>query len=148
MDSRGLVIPRGSGDAIPVSAPWAEPGAAIGGLNGAVWADENDDGSVDGYVINGQYYAGIPQGYDPTLRRVSTGGAALGATAGATIPDASMLEGAVVGAPVGGLNGAVWADRDNDGRVDGYVYNGQYYEGAPTVAVTPAPMPGRSGERG
>ena len=44
----------------------AAVGAAIGGLAGAVWADNNNDGYVDGYVYNGQYYAGTPQGYDPT----------------------------------------------------------------------------------
>ena len=44
----------------------AAVGAAIGGLAGAVWADNNNDGYVDGYVQNGQYYAGTPQGYDPT----------------------------------------------------------------------------------
>ena len=103
-------------------------------MAGAVWADNNNDGYVDGYVYNGQYYAGTPQGYDPTLHRVATGalgGAALGAVAGAVIPGVSVLEGAVIGAAVGGLAGAIWADRDNDGRVDGYVYNGQYYAGAP-----------------
>ena len=51
----------------------AAVGAAIGGLAGAVWADNNNDGYVDGYVQNGQYYAGTPQGYDPTLRGVATG---------------------------------------------------------------------------
>ena len=133
----------------------AAVGAAIGGLAGAVWADNNNDGYVDGYVHNGQYYAGTPQGYDPTLRRVATGalgGAALGAVAGAVIPGLSVLEGAVIGAAVGGIAGAIWADRDNDGRVDGYVYNGQYYAGAPTgAAPAPAPVytaPTRSGERG
>src|SRR6478736_5932334 len=72
----------------------AAVGAAIGGLAGAVWADTNNDGYVDGYVQNGQYYAGTPQGYDPTLRRVATGalgGAALGAVAGAVIPGVSIL---------------------------------------------------------
>jgi uncharacterized membrane protein len=132
----------------------AAVGAAIGGLAGAVWADQNNDGYVDGYVQNGQYYPGTPQGYDPTLRRVATGalgGAALGAAAGAVIPGVSVLEGAVIGAAVGGLAGAVWADRDNDGRVDGYVYNGQYYAGAPSTTAPPAPTysaPARSGERG
>ena len=132
----------------------AAVGAAIGGLAGAVWADNNNDGYVDGYVQNGQYYSGTPQGYDPTLHRVAVGalgGAALGAVAGAVIPGVSTLEGAVIGAAVGGLAGAIWADRDNDGRVDGYVYNGQYYAGAPT-STAPAPMaappPTRSGERG
>jgi uncharacterized membrane protein len=131
----------------------AAVGAAIGGLSGAVWADNNNDGYVDGYVSNGQYYTGTPQGYDPTLRRVATGalgGAALGAVGGALIPGVSMLEGAVIGAAVGGLAGAIWADRDNDGRADGYVYNGQYYQGAPN-STAPAPTytpPARTGERG
>jgi hypothetical protein len=131
----------------------AAVGAVIGGLANAVWADRNNDGYVDGYVQNGQYYAGQPQGYDPTLRRVATGalgGAALGAAAGAVIPGLSVLEGAVIGAAVGGVAGAIWADRDNDGRVDGYVYNGQYYAGAPaTTTTTPVyTAPVRSGERG
>ena len=131
----------------------AAVGAGIGGLAGAVWADRNNDGYVDGYVSNGQYYAGQPQGYDPTLGRVATGalgGAALGAAAGAVIPGLSILEGAVIGAAVGGVAGAVWADRDNDGRVDGYIQNGQYYQGGPAAAA-PAPTytaPARSGERG
>ena len=131
----------------------AAVGAAIGGLAGAVWSDQNNDGYVDGYMYNGQYYAGTPQGYDPTLRRVATGavgGAALGAVGGAVIPGLSVLEGAVIGAAVGGLAGAIWADRDNDGRVDGYVQNGQYYAGAPSTTA-PAPTytpPARSGERG
>ncbi|MFL6800765.1 MAG: glycine zipper domain-containing protein, partial [Sphingomicrobium sp.] len=84
----------------------AAVGAAIGGLAGAVWSDQNNDGYVDGYVQNGQYYPGTPTGYDPTLRRVATGalgGAALGAVGGALIPGVSVLEGAVIGAAVGGL---------------------------------------------
>ena len=131
----------------------AAVGAVIGGLANAVWADNNNDGYVDGYVQNGQYYSGTPQGYDPTLRRVATGalgGAAIGGVAGAVIPGVSVLEGAVIGAAVGGLAGAIWADRDNDGRVDGYVQNGQYYAGAP-ASTAPAPTytpPARSGERG
>ena len=115
----------------------AAVGAAIGGLAGAVWSDSNNDGYVDGYMYNGQYYAGTPSGYDPNTHSVlasaatgALGGAALGAAAGAVIPGVSILQGAVIGAAVGGLAGAVWADRDNDGRVDGYVYNGQYYNGA------------------
>jgi hypothetical protein len=133
----------------------AAVGAAIGGLAGAVWADNNNDGYVDGYVQNGQYYAGQPQGYDPTLRGVATGalgGAALGAAAGAVIPGLSVLQGAVIGAAVGGIAGAIWADQNNDGVVDGYVYNGQYYAGSPSsTAPAPsnsAPPAGRSGERG
>src|SRR5688572_16512785 len=132
----------------------AAVGAAIGGLAGAVWSDSNNDGYVDGYMYNGQYYAGTPQGYDPTLRRVATGavgGAALGAVGGALIPGLSVLEGAVIGAAVGGIAGAIWADQNNDGRVDGYVHNGQYYPGSPTGAPAPtysAPPTARSGERG
>ena len=38
----------------------------------------------------------------------------------------------MIGAAVGGVAGAVWADRDNDGRVDGYISNGQYYQGGPS----------------
>jgi outer membrane lipoprotein SlyB len=130
----------------------AAVGAAIGGLSGAVWSDNNNDGYVDGYVQNGQYYQGQPQGYDPTLRRVATGalgGAALGGLAGAVIPGLSTLEGAVIGAAVGGVAGAIWADQNNDGRVDGYVQNGQYYQGSPTAAPQPTySAPVRSGERG
>ena len=43
-------------------------GAAIGGLAGAVWADNDRDGRADGYVYNGQYYQGTPSGYAPTSR--------------------------------------------------------------------------------
>src|SRR3954453_23401567 len=123
----------------------AAVGAAIGGLAGAVGSDSNNAAYVDGYMYNGQYYAGTPTGYDPATHSVlasaatgALGGAALGAAAGAVIPGVSVLQGAVIGAAVGGLAGAIWADRDNDGRVDGYVYNGQYYAGAP-AATAPAP---------
>ncbi|MEO6580766.1 MAG: hypothetical protein ABIN83_06400 [Sphingomicrobium sp.] len=131
----------------------AVAGAAIGGLAGAVWSDSNNDGYADGYSQNGQYYQGQPSGWDSTLGRVGTGvagGAVLGAAAGALIPGVSLLEGAIAGAVVGGLAGAIWADQDRDGRVDGYMYNGQYYQGAPNGS---APMPmsqptSRTGERG
>jgi uncharacterized membrane protein len=158
--AQGAAVGAAGGAAVGAVVPGvsiiegAAVGAAIGGLAGAVWSDQNNDGYVDGYVQNGQYYPGTPAGYDPTLRRVATGalgGAALGAVAGAVIPGISTLEGAVIGAAVGGVAGAIWADRDNDGRVDGYVYNGQYYAGAPTSSTAPtysAPPPTRSGERG
>ena len=128
-------------------------GAAIGGLAGAVWSDSNNDGYADGYSQNGNYYQGRPSGWDSTLGRVGTGvagGAVLGAAAGALIPGVSILEGALAGAVVGGLAGAIWADQDRDGRVDGYMYNGQYYQGAPNNNVPP-PMSqptSRTGERG
>lgn len=129
----------------------AAVGAAIGGLSGAVWADNNQDGYADGYVREGNYYAGQPSGYDPTLGRVATGagiGAAVGAGAGALIPGLGILEGAVIGAVVGGVAGAIWADNDRDGRVDGYVVEGQYYPGAPPATQPTYVPPARSGERG
>ena len=141
-------------------AEGALAGAAIGGIANAVWADRNNDGYVDGYVQNGQYYSGTPQSYDPTLRRVATGaigGAVLGAVAGAVIPGVSVLTGAAIGAAVGGVTGAVWADKNGDGQPDGYVENGQYYPGAPqgyqsvpASAPTYAPPPSAParGERG
>ena len=51
-------------------AEGALAGAAVAGITNAVWADQNNDGYVDGYVQNGAYYPGVPQGYDPVLRRV------------------------------------------------------------------------------
>ena len=136
-------------------------GAAVGGLAGAVWADRNGDGRADGYVYNGQYYEGEPAGYQnasatttttrcgpSTLGSVATGagvGAAAGAGAGALIGGLSVLEGAAIGAAVGGLGGAVWADANNDGCVDGYVREGQYYSGSPVVQPTTVAY---TGERG
>ena len=62
--------------------------------------------------------------------------------------------------PVWRAAGSAWveggplydADPAYDGRVDGYVYNGQYYAGAPSASapppMAPAPAPMASGERG
>ena len=90
---------------------------------------------------------------NPRVAQDAAIGAAGGAAVGAVVPGVSVIEGAAVGAAIGGLAGAVWADNDRDGRVDGYVYNGQYYQGAPASAAPapapmPAPAPSRSGERG
>ena len=130
-------------------------GAAVGGLAGAVWADRDGDGRVDGYVRNGQYYAGAPDNRSMAAARdcrslgssaltgAAVGGAA-GAGVGALSSSVSVLEGAVIGAAVGGIAGAVWADANNDGCVDGYYRDGRYYEGAPVVQPTNY----RAGERG
>ena len=75
--------------------PGAIPGvvarAVIDGLAGATWADQDNDGYVDGYVQNGQYHPGTPPGYDATLRRVLSTvpiGAHVGAAAVAAVgPD-------------------------------------------------------------
>lgn len=136
-------------------------GAAVGGLAGAVWADNDRDGRVDGYYQNGQYTAGAPAGYDPARRCVNVAGSAAtgagigaagGAGVGAVVGGINPLEGAVVGAIVGGLAGAVYADQNNDGCVDGYTRGGQYYPGAPQPgAYQQQPQyqaPVRSGERG
>lgn len=139
-------------------------GAAVGGIGGAIWADQNNDGYADGYVREGQYYEGTPAGYNPNASRScpstlggAAGGAAVGglggAGVGAVVGGINPLEGAAIGAVVGGLAGAIWADRNNDGCADGYVREGQYYEGAPGAyqqGYQPsyqAPVR-RSGERG
>jgi hypothetical protein len=70
---------------------------------------------------------------DSALASAGTG-AAVGAAGGAgvaAIAGGDLLTGAIIGAAVGGIAGAVWHDRNNDGRADGYVREGQYYEGAP-----------------
>ena len=131
-------------------------GAAVGGIGGAIWADRNNDGYSDGYVQNGQYYEGRPQyaAAAPQCRSVLGGaatgagvGALGGAGAGALIGGINPLEGALLGAAVGGITGAIWTDRNNDGCVDGYTREGQYYEGGPVVQpISSTPM--RTGERG
>ncbi|HET9428632.1 MAG TPA: hypothetical protein VFO69_09765 [Allosphingosinicella sp.] len=154
----GAVVGAGAGAVIPGLSPieGAVIGAGIGGLAGAIWADSDNDGRVDGYTRGGRYYEGTPPAYDPRTGRACTstltgaatgaaGGAVLGAGAGAVIGGVSPLEGAIAGALVGGVAGAVWADQNNDGCVDGYTRGNQYYQGAPEP-VYQAPV--RSGERG
>jgi hypothetical protein len=130
-------------------------GAAVGGIAGAVWHDHNNDGRADGYMYNGRYYEGAPAGYQSvrecrsvggTALRTGAAGAAVGAVGGALIGGLGVLEGAAIGAAVGGLGGAVWADANNDGCVDGYMREGRYYEGAPVAE--PMPVAYRAGERG
>lgn len=131
-------------------------GAAVGGVAGAVWADRDNDGRADGYYRDGQYYAGSPGEYQsaaaaPQCRSVggtaAVGagvGAATGAGVGALVNGVGVLEGALIGAAVGGIAGAVWADSNNDGCVDGYMREGRYYSGGPVVQ----PIAYRTGERG
>lgn len=136
----------------------AAVGAAAGGLAGAYWADRNRDGRADGYVYQNQYYSGTPDTYQAgmgdssycpsvggTALRTGAAGAAVGAGAGALIGGLGLLEGAAIGAAVGGLAGAVWADNNRDGCIDGYVREGAYYSGAPTQQQAPVTY---TGERG
>ena len=60
----------------------------------------------------------------------------------------SPIQGAVVGAPAGGLPGAVWADRDADEIADGYYYGGRYYPGVPPSQPAYQQQASRTGERG
>ena len=90
---------------------------------------------------------------EETLQSAGTGaavGAVAGAGVGAVVGGLSPIQGAVIGAAIGGLAGAIWADHDNDGYADGYVREGQYYQGSPPPPPPPAyaPPPSRSGERG
>ena len=78
--------------------------------------------------------------------------AASAQTPRANVTTDNALDGAIAGAVVSGRPGAIWADQDHDGRVDGYTYNGQYYVGAPAIVSVPAPPinqpTNRTGERG
>jgi uncharacterized membrane protein len=153
----GAVAGAGLGAVVGGLSPiqGAAIGAAVGGLAGAVWHDSNNDGYADGYVREGTYYPGTPAGYTATAARANCpttlGGAATGAAVGAAggagvgalVGGLSPLAGAAIGAVVAG---AVWADNNNDGCVDGYVREGTYYQGAPTYQQQQPVR--RSGERG
>ena len=108
--------------------------------------------SILGLALAGTVALGACTTNPQTNADIATGaavGAAGGAAVGAVAPGISTITGAAVGAAIGGLAGAVWADNNNDGYVDGYVYNGQYYSGPPagydptTHAVVPAPLAAR-----
>jgi hypothetical protein len=75
-------------------------------------------------------------------------GGAAGLGVGALSGGVGLLEGALVGAVVGGLAGAIWADSNNDGCVDGYTREGRYYQGAPYQENVQPTGGYRSGERG
>ena len=62
-------------------------------------------------------------------------------------PAAPAIPGAVLGAPAGNMPGAVWADSDGDGLVDGFYYQGRFYAGMPPYQPVPS-APVRQGERG
>ena len=131
-------------------------GAAVGGVAGAVWSDRDNDGYADGYTQNGQYYSGrptyasAPRDCKSVLGGAAVGagvGAVAGAGLGAVVGGINPLEGAIIGAAVGGIGNAVWTDRNNDGCVDGYTREGQYYEGGPVVQPVSS-SPTYAGERG
>jgi len=141
----------------------AAVGAAVGGLPGAVWADPNNTGYVTGYTYKGRYHRGAPPRYGTNSRAVVTAAVSRpvpGADGGAVPVAVSVPADAMVGRPVSGLPGAVWADVNNDGVADGYVEDGRYFPGAPPAdtgsgapfsAPAPPPVPPpliRSGERG
>jgi len=69
---------------------------------------------------------------NPQVAQDAAIGGVGGAAVGAVVPGVSVIEGAAVGAAIGGLAGAIWSDTNNDGYVDGYTYNGQYYAGTPS----------------
>lgn len=67
-------------------------------------------------------------------------------------PGPDAIRTAAVGAKVGGLPGALWADPNNTGFVTGYTYKGRYHRGAPprygtnsravVTATVSRPVPG------
>lgn len=88
---------------------------------------------------------------DETVESAATGaaiGAGAGAVGGAVIPGVSPVEGAVAGALVGAIAGTIAADRDNDGRADGYYRDGVYYPYETTPPPEPAASGAGMGERG
>src|SRR4029078_13047031 len=69
---------------------------------------------------------------NPRIAQDAAIGGVGGAAVGAVVPGVSVIEGAAVRAAIGRRAGASLVDTNNDGYVDGYTYNGQYYAGTPT----------------
>ena len=144
--AQGAAIGAAGGAAVGAVVPGvnviegAAVGAAIGGLAGAVWADQNNDGYVDGYVSNGQYYAGPPGLRPDASPRRDRGPRWRSARRSCRRgdPGVSLLEGAVIGAAVGGVAGAIWADREMMAASRLRLGTASiHYSGAPAAAPAP-----------
>lgn len=53
-------------------------GSPVAGMSGAIWADANNDGYVDGYVARGEYFPGRPAGAAPTMSPAAPSGGVAG----------------------------------------------------------------------
>ena len=83
---------------------------------------------------------------NPNIARNAGIGGLGGAAVGAVIPGVSVAEGAIAGAAIGGLSGALWTDQNNDGYVDGYTRTANIMRARrramtrPSAASPPAPL--------